>query len=502
MKTIAITPLNIILGALLLAACSCGSEKVPAEYTRSAEMPRIYPDYTDITIPCNIAPMNFRIEADADSYITHFHTAADAEGFTVAGRTLDIPAGAWHELIGAPGTDSLFIDVYARCGDAWTRYASVRNAVADSIDRWISYRQIEPSYIAFEDMSICQRDLESFEEREIFNNQALSAEDEGQCINCHSYQNYNRDGAMQFHVRLRNGGTVIARDGELKKVNLKTPATISGGVYPSWHPSEPLIAYSVNTTTQSFHSRDLNKVEVQDAASDLILYDAENDRIKIVAADSTALETFPYWHPDGRSLWYVSAQVPAMTAEQMTRYQNSNYEDFKYDIYRRSFDPATREFGEPDTMFRASAYGMSATLPRPSPDGRYLLFTMGSFGTFHIWHRDSDLYLIDLESEEVRPLTEINSDNVDSYHSWSSNGRWIIFSSRRDDGSYTRLYLAWFGPDGKARKAFRLPQPTPDTDDELMKSYNIPEFMVCPVQYSKRQLVNTIKQDARNVTQE
>ncbi|MDE6121451.1 MAG: hypothetical protein K2F63_06645, partial [Muribaculaceae bacterium] len=241
-------------------------------------------------------------------------------------------------------------------------------------------------------------------------------------------------------------------------------------------------------------------VEVQDAASDLILYDPSSETISMIAADSTALETFPAWHPDGKSLWYVSASVPAMTAAEMEQYQNDCYEDFRYDIMRRQFDPASRRFGQADTVFKASDYGMSATLPRPSPDGRYLLFTMGRFGTFHIWHRDSDLYLIDLATGEVRPLEEVNSDNVESYHSWSSNGRWIIFSSRRDDGSYTRFYISYFGPDGKAGKPFILPQKSPDFDADRMKSYNIPEFMTAPVELDKRSLVRAIESDPLHVT--
>lgn len=299
-------------------------------------------------------------------------------------------------------------------------------------------------------------------------------------------------------VRGRLGGTVIACGDILTKVSLKTPATISNGVYPSWHPTLPLIAYSVNETSQSFHSRDRNKVEVQDGASDLVLYDVEKNSVRIIANDSTELETFPYWHPDGRSLWYVSAKVPAMSPDEMKVYENTNYEDFKYDIYRKPFDPATRTFGRTDTVLRVSGQGKSATLPRPSPDGRYLLFTAGSYGTFHIWHRDADLYLLDIATRAVRPLSEVNSPDVESYHSWSSNGRWIIFSSRRDDGSYTRLYIAYFDKNGKARKPFRLPQATPDYDDNRMKSYNIPEFMARPVSISKKELEDAIQGEMLN----
>lgn len=488
-------------GALVLGLASCGTD-VPSDYEEGGRTSAIMPDYTGVTIPCNIAPINFRIGIKGDDYVTRLRTNANPEGIVVAGRDLDIPVDEWHDLIGKAKGDSVYMDIFVHNDGKWKRYTTEANAVADSIDSYISYRLIEPSYIGFETMAICQRNLSDFDEREIFNSQALSTSENGQCINCHSYQDYNRGERMQMHVRGHLGGTIIARGDTLVKVTLKTPVTITNGVYPSWHPTLPLIAYSVNETSQSFHSRDRNKVEVQDAASDLVLYDVEKNSVRIIANDSTELETFPYWHPDGKSLWFVSAKVPVMSPDEMKVYENTNYADFKYDIYRKPFDPDTRTFGPTDTVLRVSEQGRSATLPRPSPDGRYLLFTAALYGTFHIWHRDADLYLLDIVSGAVRPLSEVNSRNVESYHSWSSNGRWIIFSTRRDDGSYTRLYIAYFDKNGNARKPFRLPQPTPDYDDNLMKSYNIPEFMVRPVRISKKKLGDAIESPTQNATVE
>jgi Tol biopolymer transport system component len=500
-----ITPRNIfpvlgsaVVGCMLFSMCS--SPAVPTTWENATDSLTISPDYAAVTMPANIAPLNFKVTTEADEYLTHIHSRKDADGFTVGGKTLDIPAKKWKAMLAEAQGDTVFIDIYVRRDGKWYRYPRISNAVAEEIDPFISYRLIEPSYIGFEEMEICQRDLRNFKEERIYANTAMSDEDEGQCINCHSYQNYNRDQHFQMHVRLNHGGTLIARGDTLKKVNLKTESTISSGVYPAWHPTLPLIAYSVNETSQSFHTRKLNKIEVQDAGSDLILYDVNNDYIKIIANDSTEMETFPTWSPDGKWLYYVSAKIPPMTHEQIKEYQNQNYKDFKYDIYRKPFDAKTLTFGTTDTVFQASRFGRSATLPRISPDGRFLIFTMGEYGTFHIWHRDSDLYILDLERMELRPLSEVNSRNVESYHSWSSNGRWIIFSSRRDDGSYTRLYMAHIDKKGRAGKPFLLPQRDPDQNARRFKSYNIPEFMVCPVDLSQRQIINAIKEEPRKVT--
>lgn len=58
----------------------------------------------------------------------------------------------------------------------------------------------------------------------------------------------------------------------------------------------------------------------------------------------------------------------------------------------------------------------------------------------------------------MRPIKEVNSDDTESFHNWSSNSRWFVFSSRRGDGLYTRLYLASMDENGVVGKPFLLPQ--------------------------------------------
>ncbi|MDP4272484.1 MAG: hypothetical protein Q8909_20540, partial [Bacteroidota bacterium] len=94
---------------------------------------------------------------------------------------------------------------------------------------------------------------------------------------------------------------------------------------------------------------------------------------------------------------------------------------------------------------------------------------------------------------------ELNSPDVDSYHSWSSNGNWIIFSSRREDGSYTKPYIAYF-KNGKGHKPFVLPQKDPNFYTALFKSFNIPEFMVKPVAATQRQLIQAIDKKPTKAT--
>ena len=84
---------------------------------------------------------------------------------------------------------------------------------------------------------------------------------------------------------------------------------------------------------------------------------------------------------------------------------------------------------------------------------------------------------MDLEDGSVRRVDELNSDESDSYHSWSGNGRWIVFSSRRIDGRFTRLYFSHFDGEGHFSKPFLLPQKDPSHNLMRLKSYNVPEFV-------------------------
>lgn len=478
---------------ILVVIFSC-SPTLPKEYTELNEEVSISPDYRNLIIPCNIAPLNFKLDMPADKFVVRIQGEHD-KTILLKGPKVLIPIKKWKELLEANKSGKYTVEVYAQKDGEWKRYKAFTNTIAaDSIDEYLSYRLIEPSYVLYENLCIRQRHLGSFWEKDIYNNNLVSEKEDFQCINCHSYQNYQTDN-MQFHARAHHAGTMIVSDGVPRKVNLKTEQLISGGVYPAWHPFEKLIAYSVNNTNQLFHSKDIQKVEVLDRNSDLILYDIEKNQVSIIQNDSIALETFPSWSPEGKTLYYSSARFESRTGDRESDLATF-YQEVKYNIFSLPFDIEKRSFGKPSLLVDAESIGMSALLPRVSPDGRYLLFSMAEYGTFHIWHKNSDLYLLDFQNNSIRSLEEINSKDTESYHSWSSNGRWIVFSSRRDDGSYTRPYIAFFDEQGRAGKAFILPQKDPDFHLGFMKSYNIPEFMKEPVRISPRKFARNLKGDA------
>ena len=161
----------------------------------------------------------------------------------------------------------------------------------------------------------------------------------------------------------------------------------------------------------------------------------------------------------------------------------------RYDLYSISFNPQTGQLGDSiHEVFRASSEGKSVSFPKCSPDGKYLLFSVSDYGTFPIWHPETDLWMLELFTGKIDKMEETNGRYSDSYHSWSSNSQWIAFASKRDDRVYGRPYFAHVSQDGSVSKAFLLPQENPEAYLNTFKSYNIPELYNTAETYDAHEL--------------
>lgn len=453
-----------MVSAILLASC----EKREAQGMEDA-YPPIFPDYTFTAVPYNIAPLNFELEGA--EYIRVDFRHEEEILLTVTGdNSIEIPERKWRQMLGDMKGEKLKVAVSVWDADhpQGVRYKSFTIDIApDPIDKWIAYRLIEPGYEGWGLMGIYQRNLTTFEEKEIVTNRS----DPNKCINCHSFNNYS-PGHWMFHVRGENGGTALVENGRVQKVELGQMAPKKSGTYPMWHPGGRYIVFSSNETRQSFYSEGSKPIEVYDLQSDLILYDTQTQQVltdpRFVGKE--CWETFPAWAPDGKSLYYcVSGQYEQILTD---------CKKLHYSLCRVGFDEATGHFSQQvDTIYNAGRDGGSISFPRLSPDGTYLLYTKADCGTFPIWHKEADLEMIRLIDSENVDTSILNSEEVESYHAWSSNGRWILFSSRRIDGRYTRLFIAWMDREGKLYKPFLLPQKSAISNTLRLKSYNIPEFI-------------------------
>lgn len=453
----------------LFASCVSGYQR-PDTYAKT--QPRIHPDYAGVTLPCNIAPTNFRIDQEGDAYQVVI-TADGKEYCRLASSDNEvcIPEDSWHEMLDACKGKRFRITVGVERGGKWTEYRPITNYVsADTIDSYLAYRLLYPGYELWNEMGIYQRNLTNFDETPILENRDFGK----QCVNCHTFrQNSTRD--FMLHVRGKNGGTLISHNGNVRKVTPKCATVNMGATYAGWHPSGQFIAFSMNEIQQFFHSSGKNPIEVSDLAADLGVYDIARDEIitsPYLSGDS-AMETFPAWSPDGRTLYFCRGNAYT---------KDTPLDSIRYDLWRVGFDARTRSFGKPECVYEASATRHTVSLPRVSPDGRYVVFVEFDYGNFSIWHTEADLAMLDLKTGRVRRLDELNSPDVESFHTWSSTGRWLVFSSKRMDGGWARPYFAHFNPEkGVFSKPFVLPQESPSFYDTFMKTYNLPELVTAPV---------------------
>lgn len=432
--------------------------------------PEIFPDYKDVTIPYNIAPLNFNILSGEGCRAVLLLTAGDE---TLCIRADDglisFRKGLWKRLLAGNKGRSLSLQVCVKESGDWRAYQPFTIHVAeDEIDPYLAYRLIPPGYSLWQEMSIRQRCLEDFDEDIIYSND----QGKGNCVNCHSFCHRDAD-VMLMHMRSELAGTYVFRNGSAEKLDTKTDRTMSALVYPYWHDSGKYVAFSVNKTNQVLHASDPNRIEVFDEDSDVVVYDVDGHEIVTsgLLSSEAAFETFPTFSPDGRSLYFCSSKAVAPMPER--------YQEVRYSLCRVDFDPDDCSFGSAtDTLYNAEVSGGSVSFPRVSPDGRFLVFTLSGYGNFSIWHKDADLHCIDLQVGSVSRIDTVNSEDVESYHSWSGNSRWLVFSSRRDDGLYTRPYISYVDADGKFHRPFMLPQKNPqDFYDSNLFSYNIPEFI-------------------------
>ena len=484
--------LYLIIGLMGLMGCT----ETVSDAKQETAQPDIYPDYLGVTIPVNIAPLNFGM-ADEESLLVDA-VMTDSHGHSLHSQgeeSVDFDIDDWQQLLAQNVGDSLTVTVSAKYEDGWHTYRPFSIYVSpDSIDYGLCYRLIAPGYEVWSKMGIYERDLSSFDERALIENTQFEG-----CVNCHSF-NRGNPADMSLHIRGPHGATLLRHnDSPLIAYNTKTDQTLGLCVYPYWHPSGRYIAYSTNTTRQLFHSADPNRIEVFDEASDIQVYDVEKNELilsPLVKQDSV-YETFPVFSADGRSLYFCAAR--ALPEANQSEQSSVLLDSIRYNLCRIDFDPVTGTFGDHiGTIIDAASQQKSISFPRPSYDGRFLCYTLSDYGQFSIWHHEADLYLLDLATGESHTMTEANSDDTESFHNWSSNSRWLVLSSRRDDGLFTRPYFCHVDDRGVVTKAFMLPQRNPRRfyRDRFL-SFNVPEFIIAPTRFDGRKASRIINDERR-----
>jgi hypothetical protein len=491
-----------LVSSVFLSAVS-GSTVAVEQYDPVARPARISPDYNDVVIPPNIAPLNFLIQEQGLQYFIRIY-ANEGEPIEVHSKTpkIVIPEKQWHKLLSLNRGAQLSFDIYVKPQalpsssevqtQRWQRFEPITIRISnEKIDDFLVYRRIRPGHSTWREMGIYQRNMYSFDESLILDNGYYK---DG-CLNCHTFCN-NRTDKMLIGIRsaVYGSSALLIEDDMVSKIGTKFG-------YSSWHPSGRVAAYSINNVVLFFHSAAGEVRDVMDLDSLLAYYLVDSEKVKTspILAQKDRLETYPTWSADGRYLYFCSAPLTWEVRDEIPE----QYDKVKYDLVRIPYDLERDEWGELETVLSADETGLSILLPRFSPCGRWLLFTMCDYGCFPVYRQSSDLYIMDLESagqtgQYTYCRLDINSDESESWHSWSSNGRWIAFSSKRGYGVFTRIYLSYVDENGKAYKPVLLPQKDPTYYDSCLWTYSVPELVTEPVRVTKERLGRVVR-DPRKI---
>ena len=489
--------------SLFTASCTPTPGNTKAAFREAKEAAPIYPDYRDVTIPQNIAPLNFLLREDCRAIQVEVGDIT----LNARGNEAVFDIDEWKQLLKSSVGQTLEVKVTALMDDCWKVYPTFRwTVVEDKIDPYLTYRLIEPDYEIWDHIQIQQRCVENFDVNALGHYEQL----ENRCMNCHTYGNQSPDLSM-LYVRGPGGGAILNQNGRLRKLNLKTPDMVSGSVYFGFSPSGRYITFSTNIIIPGFHSLASKRLEVFDTKSDVYVADLETNTMlrSPLLSDSLKFETFPTFSPDGKYIYYCAADSVLLPRD---------IKQLQYALVRIPFDEKTGRFGtQVDTLVQHVAVPQQQTKtkplqqtmtkpqqqtkqsvchPRISPDGKYILYTVADYGTFPIWHPEADLQMMNLTTGQIDTLGIVNSDKSDTYHSWSSNSRWFVFASKRDDGLYGKPYFCYVDKEGKAHKPFCLPQAHPTFYDNCLKSFNAPELGKGKVPFDVDDVAKAMKMEA------
>ena len=215
----------------------------------------------------------------------------------------------------------------------------------------------------------------------------------------------------------------------------------------------------------------------------LVVYDTQTGSFKALpgADDPEYVQSNPTWSPDGKSIVFArtkaykkdvvaNATSVLLSEKDVPEFVNDK-EPFKFDLYRVPFNDGRGGAAEP--IEGASHNGKSNYFAKFSPDGKWIIFCKAE--NYMLLMPDSELFIIPAEGGEARRL-RANTPRMNSWHSWSSNGRWLVFSSKANT-AYTQLFLTHIDEKGESTPPVVLERFTGSD-----RAANIPEFVALPAE--------------------
>lgn len=477
---------TLLLILLLTAACR---HEAPMTNRLVDHRPPIFPDYTEVTIPPNIAPLRFLLSdtCDVDKAAATFECGAERVTVWASdGRSIAIAPRAWKRLMKDAAGKVISVKVTARIAGEWVGYAPFNLYVAtDSIDPYIVYGRTDPSRNVMGHTGLYSRCLEDFRERAVLTSDMTRGDRIGPAT-------FSGGDAQRFFLPLSGALScaLLTDSDKIEKLNTHTIPGLPTPTHVAWHPSGRYMAFAVNRNARQ---------DARETASRIVIYDVVKHELFTspqLFSDSSSV-TYPAFSPDGETLYFCATSLMAHT----------HADSAKYHLCALAFNiHGGRRFGrKADTLYHSRPAPPppprkksdktpprrpevrpdgSAARPLPSPDGRYLLFTVADVGSNPADRPTSDVALFDIKHRNFLPVDTLCADNDSEIaYSWSNNGRWIVYTTRSIDGLYEYPVIAHLSADGRPSKPFLLPLKEANGYRRTMRSFAHPTFLTAPVPY-------------------
>jgi tetratricopeptide (TPR) repeat protein len=210
----------------------------------------------------------------------------------------------------------------------------------------------------------------------------------------------------------------------------------------------------------------------------LCIYDRQTNTFQALpgADDPQYVQSNPSWSPDGKYIVFartkayklknISGPRKILLSQEECKEFTEEGKPFLFDLYRIPFNDG--KGGTPEPLDGASNNGMSNFFAKYSPDGRWIVFCKAK--SYMLLQPDSELYIIPAQGGQPRKL-QCNTNRMNSWHSWSPNSKWLVFSSKANS-VYTQLFLTHIDEQGNSTPAVLLSHLTASD-----RAANIPEFI-------------------------
>ena len=143
---------------LSLMTVGCRSVvRVPETAQATTQPAAVFPDYRDVVIPPNIAPLNFQVNQPAEEIVVQVAGKRGTPLVTAAGEAgkLRFDSLEWRRLLNDHRGERLAVTVYTMNAGQWQRHPDWYWTVAqEPIDPYLTYRLIEPSYELYRQLGL------------------------------------------------------------------------------------------------------------------------------------------------------------------------------------------------------------------------------------------------------------------------------------------------------------------------------------------------------------